>query len=134
MVKARGWFQNVWPVAVGGMFGTSARASIESALPVVSGWSWPTFLINLGGSLVLGLLTGLLARGASVGWRRLLRLGVGTGVIGGFTTYSTFVMEVDMRLAGGSTTLALLYAFASILMGVAAAVAGLVIGRKAVRA
>ncbi|MCD7102157.1 fluoride efflux transporter FluC [Pseudoclavibacter sp. 13-3] len=134
MVNVRDLLQGIWPVAVGGMIGTAARASIETALPVASGWPWPTFLINIGGALVLGLLTGLLARGAAAGLRRLLRLGVGTGIIGGFTTYSTFVMEVDLRLAEGSATLAMLYALGSILIGVAAAVVGLVMGRRAVRA
>ena len=86
-------------VLVGGGLGTSARAALEHALAAPTGWPWVTFTINVVGSFALGLLLGALAgRGADEGWRRAVRLGCGTGALGGFTTYSTFVLEVH-RLA-----------------------------------
>ena len=74
---------------------------------------------------MLGLLLELLSRrGPDVGARRLLRLGLGTGVMGGYTTYSTFALETVRLLEGGALLLGIGYALGSVLLGLAAAWAG----------
>ena len=125
-------------VAAGATVGTLLRASIELALPHSPGeWPWATFAINVVGSLALGALIEALAlRGPDTGRRRMLRLGAGTGVIGGFTTYSTFVVEIDRLATAGAVWVALVYALASVVLGVVAAavgagVAASVFGRRA---
>lgn len=114
-------------VAAGGAIGTTARALLEAAFPPApGGWPWTTFWINIAGSLALGMLLGSLQRsGADSGWRRAVRVGCGTGVIGGFTTYSTFVIEVEQLAAAGRFGPAAAYAVLSAVLGVAAACAGI---------
>ncbi|WP_454730244.1 fluoride efflux transporter FluC [Cellulosimicrobium protaetiae] len=116
-------------VALGGAVGTTARALLEQAFaPVPGSWPWPwtTFWINLAGSFVLGaLLETLLRSGPDAGWRRGVRLGCGTGVLGGFTTYSTFAVEVERLASGGHIALGAAYALGSVALGVAAAVGGI---------
>lgn len=117
-------------VAAGGTLGVAARALVEDAVPAAPGtWPWATWTINVAGSFLLGLLLGRLDRGAGTGRSRVVRLGVGTGVLGGFTTYSTFALET-VALLDGSATLGLAYALVSVVVGVGAAVAGLVVARR----
>ncbi len=110
-------------VLLGGVVGTLVRTLLESALPPGAGaWPWTTFLINVFGSAMLGgLLESLARRGPDRGLRRLIRLGGGTGVIGGFTTYSTFAVEADQLALAGRPILAIGYAVGSIAAGLAAA-------------
>jgi fluoride exporter len=114
-------------VALGGMVGTTARAELEAAFPApAGGWPWTTFAVNLVGSLILGvLLESLLRGGSDTGWRRACRLGCGTGIIGGFTTYSTFILEVEQLLRGGHPAVAVAYALLSVVVGVVAAGVGI---------
>jgi CrcB protein len=113
-------------VAVGATVGTLLRASIELVFPHAPGeWPWATFAINILGGLALGALIEALAlRGPDTGRRRMLRLGVGTGVVGGFTTYSTFVVEIDRLATAGAVSMALVYTLASVVLGVVAAAIG----------
>ncbi|WP_322746812.1 CrcB family protein [Cellulomonas sp. S1-8] len=122
-------------VGAGGSVGVLVRALLEQAWPPVPGaWPWTTFWINVTGSFLLGALLGTLQRGPDVGRRRAVRLGLGTGVIGGYTTYSTFVLEVEGLLTGGHVVAGIAYALVSVVLGVAAAVAGTVVaGRVAER-
>ena len=114
-------------IFVGAALGTSMRDVIERAFPTPpGGWPWATFGINLVGSLVLGALLQTLARtGDDVGWRRAARLGCGTGVLGGFTTYSTFVLEIDTLADAGFTMRGAAYGLMSVLLGLVAAGAGI---------
>jgi fluoride exporter len=116
-------------VALGGSVGTAARASLEAAFPAPAGaWPWTTFTINVVGSLILGaLLESLLRGGEDSGWRRAVRLGCGTGMLGGFTTYSTFALEVERLLHGGAVEIAATYAVVSVAAGLVAAGAGIAI-------
>lgn len=113
-------------IVAGGSLGTFVRWWLESSFPTpTGGWPWTTFAINLTGSLLLGvLLDSLAATGEDVGWRRYVRLGVGTGVLGGYTTYSTFAVEAVQLGRAGSAGLMLLYAAGSVVLGVALAYAG----------
>jgi CrcB protein len=118
-------------VIVGGAVGTTVRHLLEVAFPHVrSAWPSATFGINLVGSFLLAvLLTWLIAQGPDSGWRRGVRVGVGTGVLGGFTTYSTFIIEADSLLRDGHVVLGLAYATGSVILGIAAALAGAVLVR-----
>lgn len=114
-------------VALGGALGTTARALLEHTWPAPAGsWPWTTFVINVAGSFVLGVLLEALRRvGPDDGWRRAVRLGCGTGVLGGFTTYSTFAVEVERLASGGDLGLGAAYAVGSVVLGIAAAVGGI---------
>lgn len=119
-------------VVIGGALGTLVRYLLEEANPATPGrWPATTFWINVSGSLVLGaLLTGLARTGPDAGWRRVVRLGVGTGFCGGFTTYSTFIIEVDSLARGGHGVTAAGYAVLSILAGITAAALGMATARR----
>ncbi|MFT3861599.1 fluoride efflux transporter FluC [Micropruina sp.] len=121
-------------VLIGGTIGTAARASLEAAYPAQPGsWPWATFLINLSGAFVLGVLLETLSRrGPDTGLRHYLRLGLGTGVLGGYTTYSTFTVE-SVRLVGNGALLAGLgYALGSVLLGLIATLAGMLLAGRLV--
>lgn len=118
-------------VVAGGAIGTSARWEVGRALPHAAGhWPWATFAINVGGSFLLGLLLEvLLRRSVDAGWRRDVRVGVGTGILGGFTTYSTFVVETDRLIASGHAVTGVEYAVGSVAAGVLAALMGTLLAR-----
>jgi CrcB protein len=119
--------------ALGGALGALARWAVTTALPHARGaWPWATLLVNLSGCLVIGaLLAVLLAR--FPGSRRL-RPFLAVGVLGGYTTYSTFAVDVVQLADAGRGALAAAYVLASVLGGVLAVVLGLLAGRAAVRA
>jgi len=117
-------------VAAGGTVGVLARALLTQ--PAAPGaWPWRTFAVNVLGSLLLGALLALLQRGPDVGRRRAVRLGVGTGVLGGFTTYSTFALEVEQLVVTGHVVTGVAYALGSVVLGVVAAGAGLLLVGRA---
>jgi CrcB protein len=119
--------------ALGGALGALARWAVTTALPHERGaWPWATLLVNLTGCLVIGvLLAVLLARYAHSPW---LRPFLAVGVLGGYTTYSTFAVDVVQLTRSGHGALALGYVLASVVGGVLAVVLGLLAGRAAVRA
>lgn len=81
-------------VAAGGAVGALARWAVVATWPTATGGpGWGTLAVNLTGCFLLGVLA---ARAAPDG---LLRLGLGTGVLGGFTTFSTLVVETDRGVA-----------------------------------
>lgn len=118
--------------AVGGALGALARWGVSEALPHGSaGWPWATLLVNLAGCLVLGLLLGLVfAHSHGSPW---LRPFLGTGVLGGFTTYSAFAVEIVQQADAGAWGTAAGYLTASVLGGVAASALGVVAGRALAR-
>lgn len=89
---------------------------------MLPGWPWGTLFVNLLGSLLIGAL---------VGWFGLrpasdaLRLGLITGVLGGFTTFSAFSMETVEMLRAGDTAAGLAYVAMSVVLGLAACALGL---------
>jgi fluoride exporter len=113
-------------VAAGGAIGTGVRAVLAAAFPPGAGISWTILAINVVGAFCLGLLLEALAhRGPDVGRRRTLRLFVGTGVFGGFTTYSTLADDTAQLLDAGRWAAGSGYALLSVVLGLAAVVAGL---------
>lgn len=111
---AAGARATVAAVAVGGALGAALRWGLELALGT-DGWPWATLLVNVLGCAALAVLV---TRAAPR--RPWLRAGVGTGLLGGFTTFSTYAVQVA-ALAGGAPALALLYAVATPLLCVGAA-------------
>nr|WP_276610713.1 CrcB family protein [Kineococcus siccus] len=112
-------------VATGGALGTLARWGTAHVLPPAGSWPLATFAVNVAGSFLLGLLLeALLRRGAEDAGRAALRLGLGTGFCGGFTTYSSFAVEVDGLLRDGSAGGAAVYALGTVVAGLLAALAG----------
>jgi CrcB protein len=118
-------------VAAGGALGAPARYGIALAVTVTPGtFPWGTFWINVSGSFALGVvLAVILDRYPS---DRFVRPFVATGFLGAFTTYSTFAVETDLLVRNGHTGVALAYVAASLIGGLAAAGAGLAIGRTLV--
>lgn len=119
-----------WPlvalVALGGAIGTAARALLAEAFPPRDGISWVILAINVVGAFCLGLLLESLAhRGPDVGRRRTVRLVVGTGVIGGFTTYSTLADDTAKLLGDGRWGAGSGYGLLSVVLGLVAVVAGI---------
>ncbi len=114
-------------IMLGGATGTAARASLEVLFPPSPGGiPWITFAINLTGSFVLGLLLEALSRtGPDRGALRAARLTLGTGFLGGFTTYSTFMVETADRLRSGHGGLAVAYLIVSVVACLAAAALGI---------
>jgi len=105
-------------VFVGGGLGAVARFAVGRALPPPeAGFPWATFAINVAGSALLGMLVVLCKD------RPTLLLFLGTGVCGGFTTFSAFSVEVVRLLEAGRPDLALGYVGASVIAGVGAAYA-----------
>lgn len=115
-------FRRLLLVFVGGSIGTAARLAIGLLMPDVGGMPLATIVVNVLGSLLIGVLAARLP-GATE-----LRLLLGTGVLGGFTTYSAF-MTGTVALWGDAPVLAFAYAAASLVLGLAAAAAGLRLGR-----
>jgi len=118
-------------VFVGGALGTAARALLEAAYGSSAGaWPWTTWGINVLGSFLLGVLAGALTGRGGSGLARQVRWSLGTGLVGGFTTYSTFVLEVHQLTTAGHAATAAGYTAASLVLGVAAAALGLTAGRR----
>lgn len=93
-------------VALGGAIGSMGRAGISVWLPSVGAFPLPTFAVNLLGSLAIGLLWATLTRvDASAMWSAF----VITGVLGGFTTFSSFSLETLLLFEQGAWQTALLY-------------------------
>ncbi|GAA4162870.1 hypothetical protein GCM10022286_22440 [Gryllotalpicola daejeonensis] len=113
-------------VFLGGALGTVSRYLLGLAIPTLGpGFPLPTFLVNLVGAFALGLLLeGLLRGGNDVGWRQRVRLLLGPGFMGGFTTYSSLCVETVLLTENGHYFVGGLYAVASLLLGVAAAAGG----------
>ncbi|MDN4613581.1 CrcB family protein [Leifsonia sp. F6_8S_P_1B] len=119
-------WRSVLLVFVGGAIGTTVRYLLSLAVPPVLGLPLITLVINVTGAFVLGwLLEALALRGPDEGRRRDLRLFAGTGILGGYTTYSAFAVDTDGLLVAANVGGGLLYAAATIVIGAAATVAGI---------
>ncbi|WP_442003652.1 fluoride efflux transporter FluC [Paenarthrobacter sp. RAF54_2] len=113
-------------VAAGGVLGALARYGLGLLIPAPGAWPLPTLIINLSGALALGaLLEGLSRRGPDVGRRRLLRLALGTGFLGAYTTYSTLALDAVRLFTAGDTPGATTYLGVSLLGGAVATTTGI---------
>lgn len=113
-------------VALGGAVGAEVRYQLTDAVAPAMSAPAITFVINVVGSLLLGvLLESLALRGPDVGVRRLLRLLLGTGFLGGFTTYSSLAVDAATYLDSGHWDTAIGYGLGSVISGVLAAAVGI---------
>ncbi|MGX5657636.1 fluoride efflux transporter FluC [Geodermatophilus nigrescens] len=118
--------------ALGGALGALARWGVAAALPSpAGGWPWATLLVNLTGSLLIGVLAGVLAtRDPEPAWARPF---LAVGVLGGYTTYSAFAVEVVTLTDAGALATAGGYVLTSVVGGVLAVAAGVTAVRRALR-
>jgi len=116
-------------VCLGGAVGSGARYGVGLWLrPSSAGFSWATLAVNLLGSFLLALLLGFgLSQRESLS--PALRLGLTTGLMGGFTTYSTFSVETLAHLQRGAWGMAVLYGVATVVGCLGASGLGFVLGR-----
>lgn len=115
-------------ISLGGMIGASARYGIARWLPTrPGGFPWATFWTNLSGSFLLGLLLVLVLERFPPS--RYLRPFAATGILGAFTTMSTYEVETALLLKDGHAATGLLYGIGSLVAGLVLAYAGILAGR-----
>jgi CrcB protein len=116
-------------VFVGGGFGATLRhlVNVNCARCFGTAFPWGTFIINITGSTVMGLVAGYLAfKGeASQPWRLFLM----TGILGGYTTFSAFSLDAALLYERGELGLALAYVLGSVVLSVVGLFAGLALVR-----
>ncbi len=112
-------------VLIGGLVGSGLRLGIDALIPHGDDqFPLSTLLINVAGAFVLGLLVGRVWPTASA----VLRAGLGTGLMGSFTTFSAVVVSLATLTTAGEPLLALAYLAATLLLGSGAAALGLRLG------
>lgn len=114
-------------VMVGGVAGALLRYGLTAALPQ-HGLPTTTLGINISGALLLGVLMQVLAGRPDVGRRRAVRLAIGSGLLGAFTTYSTLAVEAVLLVRQGDAPLAVAYGVLSVFAGLVAAALGIALG------
>lgn len=118
-------------VAAGGAIGSVARYGLGVAAgrwAPNAGWPAGTFAANVAGGLLMGLLVGWLAfRGGAQ--QEAVRLFAAVGVLGGFTTFSSFSLDVVTLVERGAVATAALYVFVSVAGAIGALFAGLMLAR-----
>ena len=120
-------------IALGGMIGATARYKLSTWITSPAGsFPWATFWTNVSGSLVLGFLLVVLIERFPPS--RYARAFAGTGVLGAYTTFSTFSVETDLLVKDGHVGTAIAYVVASLVAGIAAAWLGVVLASRVVRA
>ena len=127
-----------WPylglALIGGSLGTAAREAISLAIPDRAGIPAAIFGVNILGAFCLGLLLSALARlGPDIGMRRRIRILVGTGFMGGFTTFSALATDTAGLLGEGRIGAGLAYGLATVIIGGLATWAGIVVARRRTR-
>ena len=120
-------FTTLLQVAFGGALGAAARylANIGAARLFGAGFPWGTVIVNVVGSLVMGILVVTLAQKDAM---RLVPF-LMTGILGGFTTFSAFSLDALKLFQSGQPALAAVYVFGSVTLSLAAIVAGVALAR-----
>lgn len=116
-------------VMLGGAIGSSARFAVGRIAMGLMGpnWPWGTLAVNLIGGLAMGLLAGSLARIGDGGEH--VRLLIGVGALGGFTTFSAFTLELVNMLERGDLFIGFGYALLSVVGAAVALFGGLLMMR-----
>lgn len=117
-------------VFLGGGLGATLRhlINVTCARCIAPGFPWGTFIINISGSTVMGLIAGYLAfKGeASQPWRLFLM----TGILGGYTTFSAYSLDAALLYERGELMVAALYVVGSVVLSIAGLFAGLALIRQ----
>jgi len=120
-------------IAAGGMLGASARFALDLTWPSGSdALPWSTLGINVTGSLLIGVLMVNVTEVGGV--HPLVRPFLGVGVLGGYTTFSTYTVQTDALLRAGHPELALAYFFGTVAATLVAVSLGVVAARTFLRA
>ncbi|MGV1681823.1 fluoride efflux transporter CrcB [Sphingopyxis sp. NJF-3] len=119
----------LFPVMVGGAIGAGARHLVGQVMlaRLGPGFPWWTLSINIAGSLLMGLLVGWLARS---GGSDTTRLFLGVGILGGFTTFSSFSLEFWLLFERGAIAQAVAYVLSSVVVGIVACGLGMLLIRQ----
>jgi CrcB protein len=114
-------------VFIGGGIGSMARHGVNVGTARAFSGSFPlaTFIVNVLGSFVMGLLVAWFAFRADMEWSQHVRLLLTTGFLGGFTTFSTFSLDAALLIERDAYTTAGIYMVLSVVLGVAGLFAGL---------
>jgi CrcB protein len=121
--------RTILAVLAGGLIGTGLRLGIDALLPHADdGFPLSTLLINVTGSFVLGMLVSRVWPVAPE-W---LKFGLGTGLLGSFTTFSALITSAVLLVTLDRAPLALLYVAITLVAGIGAALIGLRIGHRPV--
>lgn len=119
-------------VALGGGLGALARYGIGRLWPTrPGGFPWATFTINITGCLLIGMLMVLITEVWAA--HRLVRPFLGVGVLGGFTTFSTYAVEVRELLRPGTVVVAFSYLAGTVLAALLAVLVGVWLARAVAR-
>ncbi len=123
-------FSDMVLVISGGALGTATRAYLDHVYGTPTGGVPVTLWINLTGAFLLGLLLEVLVRDERLGSARSkIQLAVGTGLLGGFTTYSAFALGLATMLREGHPALGFMYLSLTVVVGGVATLLGIVCGR-----
>ncbi len=116
-------------VSLGGALGALARWALETVAPTPpGGFPWATFAINVGGALLMGVLVVIVTEVRSA--HPLVRPFLGVGVLGGFTTFSSYTVEAQQLLTTRHLATAGTYLAATVLAVLAAVVLGMALTRR----
>jgi len=113
----------------GGAVGAGLRHLVNTATVRTLGFTvpWATLFVNVVGSFLMGILVGALLK--RMPEALALRIFLATGVLGGFTTFSAFSLDVAVMAERGDSTWALIYITASVVLSIGACFSGLYISR-----
>ncbi len=138
--RSRSWVQELPTLGVisaGGVCGALARYGLADAWPhPATGFPWATFVINVSGCALIGVLMVIVTQVVARWWVRPL---LGIGVLGGFTTFSTYVVDVHRAAAAGAAGIALAYLAVTLLgamlaVWAGAGITGVLVSRRRLRA
>jgi CrcB protein len=119
-------------ISAGGVLGALARDGVATAWPhAPSGFAWSTLVINVTGCLLIGVLMVIVTE--VVPHRRLVRPFLGVGVLGGYTTFSTYIVDIHKAATAGAPWTALAYLAGTLVGALLAVWAGSSITSLAVR-
>jgi fluoride exporter len=120
-------------ISVGGVIGACGRHALALALPREPGrFPWATFVTNVSGCLLIGILIVLITEVWAA--HRLLRPFLGVGVLGGYTTFSTYAVDVQQLVDAGAARTGLLYLAGTLIAALTAVYVGITATRLATRA
>ncbi|WP_022682861.1 fluoride efflux transporter CrcB [Sphingobium bisphenolivorans] len=123
---------NIFLVMAGGAVGSALRyllGRLAGHMVPAAAWPWGTFSANIMGGFAMGLLAGWLAR-CHLASGDPVRLLIGVGLLGGFTTFSSFSLETVLMIERGQTGMAVAYALCSVIGAVAGLFGGLALMRS----